>query len=250
MSNHVKIKDIITAPNICVPHGFIARRGGFSQAPYESLNLGLNTDDDSRALEKNHSLVLDHFNKSFEHACVLKQIHSDRVLEGKPSWFKEQADAIVSNKSELLLVVSVADCLPILFHDPVQQVVAVAHCGWRGTVKNIASKTLQKMSLLYASKPKNIQIAMGMCIRKYQVGHEIITSFLKAGFPQNIYYKVNGKYYLDLAAANYATLIGSGALEKNIWDSGLCTFSDEQRFFSHRRDNGRTGRHWAVICFS
>ena len=239
--------DIITAPNLRVTHGFIGRTGGFSQAPFDSLNLGLNTDDDMKAVERNHSLVLRHFNSNSKHVCTLRQIHSNRVLEGKASWFEEQADAIVSNDPELLLVINIADCLPILFHDPIKGVVAAAHCGWGGTLKRIASNTLAKMVSLYGSEPKDIQVAMGMCIRDYQVGYEVIASFVSAGFPQEVYRQVAGKYYLDLVAANYTTLTAIGVLEKNIWDSGLCTFSDAGRFFSHRRDNGQTGRHWAVI---
>ncbi len=244
--------DIITAPNISVPHGFIGRTGGFSQAPYNSLNLGLNTDDNIKVVEKNQDLVLGYFDKDRQSTCLLKQIHSDRVVEGKSSWFEEEADAIVSSDSQLLLVIGIADCLPILFHDPIKKVVAAAHCGWRGTVKGIVSKTLKKMVALYDSNPSNVQVAMGMCIqaRSYQVGYEVITNFLEANFPQNVYSGKEGKYYLDLVAANYNLLISEGVLPQNIWDSGLCTFSDAKRFFSHRRDKGRTGRHWAVICLS
>ncbi len=239
--------DIITAPNISIDHGFIGRSGGFSQTPFDSLNLGLNTDDDVKTVERNHNLVLGHFNSNREHVCMLRQVHSDRVLEGKVSWFEEQADAIVTNSPELFLVINIADCLPILFHDPIKGVIAAAHCGWGGTLKRVAGKTLAEMTALYGSEPRNIQVAMGMCIRDYQVGYEVIASFLSAGFPQDVYSKLEGKYYLDLAAANYITLTDVGILKKNIWDSGLCTFSDAKRFFSHRRDKGQTGRHWAVI---
>ena len=231
---------------------FIGRTGGFSQAPYNSLNLGLNTDDDLKAVEKNQDFVLGYFGKDRQSTCLLKQIHSDRVIKGQPSWFEQEADAIVSNDPQLLLVIGIADCLPILFHDPIKNVIAAAHCGWRGTVKGIASKTLEKMISLYSSNPSDVQVAMGMCIqaKNYQVGYEVIANFLEADFPHNVYFKREGKYYLDLVAANYSSLVNEGVLPQNVWDSGLCTFSNAKQFFSHRRDKGKTGRHWAVICLS
>lgn len=241
--------DIITAPNINTSHGFIARSGGFSQKPHHSLNLGLNTKDNLRDVEQNQDLVLKYFNSDRQHACMLKQIHSDDVLEAKPSWFEQTGDAMVSNAPQLLLIIKIADCLPILFHDPSKKVIAAIHCGWRSTVKGIVNKTIQKMCSLYSSKPADITVAMGMCIRKdkYQVGDEVISSFLAAGFPKNVYTQIKDNYYLDLALANRTALLEAGITENHIWDSGLCTFNNQQRFFSHRRDKGQTGRHWAVI---
>ena len=245
--------DIITAPNISVTHGFLGRSGGVSEGHYEGLNLGLSSGDTEEKVGKNRQIVLDSFGKSQEQTCAFHQIHSDRILSASSTWFEEQADASITDDPDLFLVVSVADCLPVLFHDPVKKVVGAAHCGWRGTVQGIAAKTVQKMQEDYGSKAENIQIAMGMAIRQdsYQVGPEVIDQFVGAGYAESdVAYSdtsAENRFRLDVAAANRLQLLDAGIKSENLWDSGLDTFTDADRFYSHRRDKGLTGRHWAVI---
>lgn len=242
--------NFIRAPNLSVPHGFTTRSGGVSEGPYESLNLGLSSGDAETLVDENRRRVLGAFGADETNVCAFSQVHGARVLEGTPSWFLEEADAAVSSTPGLLLVVSTADCLPVLLHDPVTGAVGAAHCGWRGTVQGTAAATLQKMTELYGSRPADVQVAFGPAILKtnYQVGPEVVAAFQAAGFPESVYTPDGtGRFLLDVPAANRWQLLQNRIKPANLWGSGLCTYGDPERFFSHRRDAGRTGRHWAII---
>lgn len=235
------------APNIAVPHAFTTRTGGVSPAPYSSLNLGLSSGDSETNVAANRARALDAFGSQQDQCCAFHQVHSRRVLRATATFFTEEADASVTDDPSLTLIVSTADCLPILFHDPVQGVVAAAHCGWRGTVKGIVDAVLD-MFADYGSHMENIHAAIGPGISRsnYQVGAEVIEAFDEAGFPATIYEPDGtGRYSLDVAAANRYLLEKRGV--NNIWQSDACTYADPVRFYSHRRDKGRTGRHWALI---
>lgn len=242
--------DLLTAPNLAVPHAFTTRKGGVSASPYNSLNLGLSSGDAPERVAENRRRVMEAFGVTREEVCAFHQVHSARVLEGAPTWFEREADASVTNNPDLLLVVSVADCSPLLFHDPVREVVGAAHCGWRGTVAGMAKEVVEKMSELYGSDPRDIHVAIGPGISApcYQVGEEVVQAFVDAGFPKYIAYPDSeGRFRLDIAAANRWSLAQVGVPSTNIWISTWCTYSDTTRFYSHRRDAGQTGRHWAVI---
>ncbi len=242
--------EFIRAPNLLVPHAFTTRLGGVSERPYDSLNLGLSSGDAQTPVAQNRRRVLGAFGVNERGACAFNQVHSARVIEGEPSWFEREADAVVTDRPDLLLVVSTADCLPVLFHDPVTGAVGAAHCGWRGTVAGMAVNTLNELTTLYGSKPEDVQIAFGPSIlrQNYQVGLEVVEAFDRAGFPGSVYEAdSNGRFLLDVAAANRWQLLTAEVNPENLWESGLCTYADEARFYSHRRDRGRTGRHWAVI---
>ena len=241
--------DLITAPNLEVPHGFTTRAGGVSEGRFSSLNLGLSSGDAPEQVAANRARVLAAFGKTQGQVCAFNQIHSARVIEARPTWFEEDADGAVTDNPNLLLVVSAADCAPLLFHDPVQNVVGAAHSGWRGTVAGIAREVVERMGELYGSKPANVRAAIGPCIggENYQVGEEVVEAFQNAGFPKHIYRPDDeGRFRLELVAANRWLLQEAGLREEHVWDSGLCTVADP-RFFSHRRDAGRTGRGWGVI---
>lgn len=242
--------DLIRAPNLAVPHGFTTRTGGVSGGPYRSLNLGLSSGDNKVLVAENRRRVLGAFGVDEGNVCAFSQVHGSRVLAGEPSWFSEEADAAVSATPGLLLVVSTADCLPVLFHDPVTGAVGAAHCGWRGTVQGAAAATLRRMGELYGSRPGDVKVAFGPAISgaNYQVGSEVALAFREAGFPENIALPDGtGRFLLDVPAANRWQLLQNGVCAENLWESRLCTYADPARFYSHRRDAGRTGRHWAVI---
>ena len=241
--------DLLTAPNLGVPHAFTTRRGGVSAPPYGSLNLGLSSGDAPERVAENRRRVMATFGVTEGEVCAFHQVHSARVIDGAPTWFEKEADASVTDDPKLLLVVSVADCLPLLFHDPVKGVVGAAHCGWRGTVAGIAGEVVRRMEA-YGAESRNIRVAIGPGISAacYQVGEEVARAFADAGFPEHVSYPDDeGRFRLDIAAANRWTLGRAGVPPENVWSSNWCTYSDAARFYSHRRDAGKTGRHWAAI---
>lgn len=242
--------DPIRAPNLSVPHGFTTRVGGVSEGPFASLNLGLSSGDDEVPVAENRRRVLQTFGVSQGQVCAFHQVHGDRVLTATPSWFEEEADAAVSDTPGLLLVVSTADCLPVLFHDPRTGAVGAAHCGWRGTVARLAQRTVEALRKRFGCGPADLRVAFGPAIQRpnYQVGPEVALAFREAGFPNSVLSKdTSGRFLLDVPAANRWLLLESGVRPSNLWDSGLCTHRDT-RFYSHRRDRGRTGRQWGVIA--
>ncbi|MEM6430927.1 MAG: peptidoglycan editing factor PgeF [Deinococcota bacterium] len=238
----------LTAPNISVPHAFTTRAGGISPAPYTSLNLGLSSGDSEVNVAENRSRMLEAFGSSQDQCCAFHQVHSSTIVTAKPTYFELEADASITNDPTLTLIISTADCLPILFYDPVQQVIGAAHCGWRGTVAGLACKMIRRFADDYGSTPADIHVAIGPGISQanYQVGAEVVGAFQEAGFSDSCYAPDGtGRYKLDLVAANREVLTAAGV--RNIWQSPYCSFAEPALFYSHRRDKGRTGRHWALI---
>jgi polyphenol oxidase len=232
-----------------VPHGFTTRKGGVSNGYYSGLNLGLSTGDDPEIVERNRALVFEHFSVTKTQVSLLEQVHDNTVIVAEPSWHKHQADAHVTNHPELLLVIGMADCLPILFYDPVQQAIGAAHAGWRGTSLRIAENVVTTMQREYGSKPADICVAIGpaICQKNYQVGIEVFEAFKQAGIPESVFDKDGERYRVDIAGANKVVLEQSGVLKENIEDLNRCTFADAELFYSHRRDGQKRGSHWALI---
>jgi len=229
----------LQAPNITCKHGFSTRLGGFSTGDFEGLNLG-GGDDDPNAILKNRELSLSQLNLSMANLCNLKQVHGNKVNVAFIG--QQEGDALVSNKPNLVLAISIADCYPILFYDYKNKVIGAAHAGWRGTASKIAERTLLEMLKLGAEK-KHIQAAIGqgICKANFEVGHEVIEQFKTNGFPSTL---LSGTK-IDLAECNKFVLTENGIDSNNIWAMNRCTYEPE--FYSYRRDKGKTGRMWAVI---
>lgn len=229
----------LTAPNISCKHGFSTRFGGVSGGAFESLNLG-GSDDLQENIQANRKISLEKLHLSYNDLCNLKQVHGTDVLIASKD--QQQGDALVSNQKDLVLAVSIADCYPILFHDPVNQVIGAAHAGWRGTVGRIAVNTIHEMLKIGAQK-EHIQIAIGQGISKdkFEVDYEVVEQFANNGFPQHLL----ENNHIDLAACNEFVLNEIGISSQNIWSMHRCTFEND--FFSYRRDKGNTGRMWGVI---
>lgn len=241
---------VLTAPGLPWPHGFTIRGGGVSEGPYASLNLGLSSGDDPARVEANRERVLSALGVARGAVCAFHQVHGTHVLDGTPSWFSERGDGAVSDAPGRLLLVSVADCLPLLFHDPARGAVGAAHCGWRGTLAWLAREVVARMRERFGTRPEDLRVAIGPGIQGpcYQVGDEVVSAFREAGFPAWLATPDDqGRHRLDLVAANRWLLKRAGVPRERVWSSGLCTHCDAERFYSHRRDGGITGRHWAFI---
>lgn len=244
-------KSLLKTDFLALPHGFSTRLDGVSEGVYGSFNLGLSTGDDPARVAKNRKTFLDSFGVAETQVCALEQVHGNRVVKAEPAWFKESADASVTNQPHLLLIIGTADCLPILFHDPRNSAIGAAHAGWRGSSMGIAQEVVKKMQALYGSSPADIKVLIGPCIKGacYQVGEEVIAEFRKNQFPDVIYQQDNeGRYRLDLVAANRWLLERIGV--KQIQSLDACTHCDSQTFFSHRRDGLKRGSHWSGIMLS
>lgn len=221
------------------------RMGGVSVAPYGSLNLGKSTNDDPNHVEENRRLFFGSMNVSHHNISLSKQIHGNQILVVNEPIISEGYDAMITNKKNTFLAVSIADCVPILIHDAKNNAVAAIHAGWRGTVGNIVFNTIQKMHEAYNTVGEDCKAYIGACIgyNHFEVGIEVADEFSgefkRAG--------LNGKYFVDLKTANAAQLKLAGVQDKNIEISSFCTVENNDMFFSHRKENGITGRMMATI---
>ncbi|MFN8509129.1 MAG: peptidoglycan editing factor PgeF [Deinococcaceae bacterium] len=232
----------------CVPGwetvgGFSDRHGGVSLPPYDTLNFDDREDDPSR-VRHNRNLALSVLGYSVDQLCFLNQIHSAQVCHARPG--SQEGDALVSDQKGQILAVATADCYPILLTDPVAGVIAAVHAGWRGTLNRIVCTTLDAMLQLGAHLG-HIQMAIGAGISfsEYTVGRDLTEQFLDSGFPREVVFQGPVGDRLDLLTANRWLAESFGVLHEHIWCWGRC--STESDFFSYRRDQGKTGRMWAVI---
>lgn len=247
---------VLTAAGFGAVHGFTTRAGGHaiggSVGHYARLNLGLSSGDERAVVEGNRDALLGRLGFARSEVCCFDQVHGDRVSAGDPGWFVEEADAAVTARDDVLLVVSSADCVPLLFHDPVAGVVGVAHCGWKGTAAKLAAKVVLTMAERHGSDPADVRVALGPCIRGgcYQVGEDVTSRFAAAGHPATVWRpdpSAPGRFLLDLPVANALALAEAGVRPENLLDLGRCTHCEPAEFYSHRRDKGLTGRHWAYV---
>lgn len=222
------------------------RNGGVSSFPYESLNLGLNTQDDIECVNKNRQIFFDLLNITSDQVVGSLQVHDDVILEATASGYFSGYDAFVTNQKDLFLTIGIADCTPILIFDPITSSIGAAHAGWKGTAKSIAAKTLLKMKELYGTKPKDCFAFIGTCIdtANFEAGEEVAEKFDK---PFVHYFPNSNRPYIDLKSANLHQLLELGIPKENIEISEFSTVLDNEHYFSYRKENGQTGRMLAVI---
>lgn len=244
-----------------VAHGFSTREGGVSPAPYDSLNLGLYNDDTLANMQENRKRFAAAVGVRPEQAVCGKQVHLTNVqVVGKEDCGKgylepdsafPDTDALITNEKGVALVTCFADCVPIMLLDPVQEAIGICHCGWRGTVERMAAKTVQAMEKHFNSKAKDILVVIGPSIsaQHYEVDKQVLQRFREAFvFAEQCINMRNEEHgLLDLWQINKLQLEEIGVRAENIQVSGLCTFQNQEQFFSHRASGGQTGRNAAIL---
>ena len=184
----------------------------------------------------------------FDESLVVcgEQVHGDSIAFVDSPGFYPRTDALVTAKKNLLLAVSVADCVPILIFDKRAKVAAAVHAGWRGTVKNIVAKTLGFLLDEFNSKPDDVVAfigpSAGTCC--YEVGEEVAKNFSDGFVKESLR---PDKFMLDLKAANLEQLVGRGIPKENVEINEHCTICDAN-LHSFRRDGESSGRMLASIA--
>ncbi len=240
------------------PHGvriaFTERTGGVSEPPFASLNLGSHVGDDPRAVGENRRRVLAAMGAGDlgGRLVVPNQVHGDEVVvirspsEADLARVRDEAargaDAVVSIAPDVPVMLCFADCVPVVLACPGG--FAVVHSGWKGTYAGIAGKAARVLAREAGCDPSVIEAYVGPHILggEYEVSEELMDRFrgrfqALAGAPGRL---------LDLSAAIRESLLDAGVVAGSVLDPGLSTFSGTDRFFSHRAEHGRTGRHAAV----
>jgi purine-nucleoside/S-methyl-5'-thioadenosine phosphorylase / adenosine deaminase len=222
---------------------FSTRLGGVSEAPFDSLNLGVLTDDSPQAVEENRRRLATALGRDPERIAFSLQVHGTHLVDhppfrgsfGTPDVTKEprnggEGDGHVVSAPGLAALVFVADCLPVVLAGPGG--VAILHCGWRGLAAGIAAAGAAAVEATDAAVGPGI----GRCC--YEVGEEVLDAFAPLG--EGI---ADGRM-LDLGEVARRLLREAGV--ERVESADLCTGCEEELFFSHRRDEGRTGRQAGI----
>lgn len=236
-------------------HGVFTRRGGVSRGPWRSLNVGATVGDDPDHVRQNRHRIFSGLDLATESAYEVWQVHSARVVvveNPRGSMEIERADALVTNRSHVTLLMRFADCVPIVVYDPIRRAVGMAHAGWLGTTRKVAMELIKTMKRAFGSDPVDILAGIGPSIaaHHYEVGPEVIEA-VRASFgdeAEKHLHNMDGNFQFDLWSANQALLEDAGVRQIEI--SGLCSACDADDWYSHRAQAGTTGRFGVVVALS
>lgn len=242
-------------PNLVV--GMSARKASSDLFQH---NYALHVGDDPDRVRTNRQKLAERLGMPFSSWTCGEQVHGTDIKEvvsedrGRGRNSLENAlpsvDGMLTGEEDILLTSFYADCVPLLFYSPDSRVIGLAHAGWRGTVGGIGPRMVERM-VRRGSKREHILVAIapsigGCCyeVDEHVVGplSRVLSDLTGVIRPSNA-----GKWMLDLKAANRKLLLEAGIREENILVSGWCTSCHRKYFYSHRRDQGRTGRMVAWI---
>ena len=222
------------------------RHGGVSPPPYASLNLGFHTDDRPENVLENRRRFLAALGISPDNLATAHQVHGNKVLIARQPGHYEGYDALITDQKGIFVAVGTADCTPILVYDPVREAVAAIHAGWRGTAQQVAQAALLAMQAAFGTQPGDCHAYIGACIDQdhYEVDENVARHFASEHKREDA---ARGKWFVSLKEANKAQLLETGIPEEQIEVSPYSTWTHNEDYFSHRKENGATGRMLAVI---
>ncbi|QSO49477.1 peptidoglycan editing factor PgeF [Alicyclobacillus mengziensis] len=244
-----------------VSAGYSFREGGYSEGAYRGLNLGFHVGDDTQKVTENRAYVAECGFGPVSEWVVAKQVHGNGVAVVGQAERSSGAladvlpvpdcDALVTNEPDTTLVVLTADCVPVLFYDPIHHAIGAAHSGWKGTTLHIVQQVFFHMNFLYHTEAKDLQVSIGPSIRRccYEVDDKVADPVRREFGEQYLVprFQTKGKYFLSLQACIQSDLRKLGVPAENIDDVGVCTSCHTDVLFSHRAEHGRTGRECGLI---
>ncbi|MEE4241086.1 MAG: peptidoglycan editing factor PgeF [Desulfopila sp.] len=232
-----------------VVQGTVSRHGGQSQAPFAGNNISFGVGDNEESVRRNRAQIKKDL--GVEYLVSAGQVHGDRVVcitaAINEDSIIDACDALVTNRAGVGLMIGHADCQAILLYDPVRRVIAAIHSGWRGSVANIAARTVQVMQDKYGCVPADLEAgvspSLGPCCSEFvNYREELPRSFWRYLVKEN---------YFDFWQITFQQLVKSGVRHNAIHISSICT-SCSVDYFSYRRacrvKGGITGRNGTVIA--
>jgi purine-nucleoside/S-methyl-5'-thioadenosine phosphorylase / adenosine deaminase len=189
---------------------------------------------------------------------LIKQVHGTAVAVARRGasqpWIRPEADIIVSDDPSVAIGVRVADCAPVLLHDPVRNVAGAAHAGWRGTAAGAAAAAVRALEKEFGTRPADLVAAIGPCLGACcgEVGPDVVEAFRSGGADRESLAQwftpgTGDRSFLDLERANRDQLLAAGLNPNAIFASGLCTKTHRDRLHSYRGDREAAGRLLGVI---
>ncbi len=223
-----------------IAHGIFLRHGGVSLAPYHGLNMGGGTEDNKEHIQENRSKI----QKIMQCSSFAggHQVHGAEVREVPLETENEKCDGLFTSKEGVGLLIKHADCQAAVIYDPIENVIANVHAGWRGNVQNIYQSTVLQLKSRFGSKPENLIVgispSLGPCCAQFiNFETELPRSFLE--------FQVRPLYF-DLWEVARRQWMEAGVLPHHLQISGICTCCNQEDYFSYRREKP-TGRHATVI---
>ncbi|MHB9028879.1 MAG: peptidoglycan editing factor PgeF, partial [Candidatus Latescibacterota bacterium] len=224
--------------------GFTTRQGGVSLPPFDSLNLGTRTSDRPDSIRENYRILYDYLGVTEDKIALMRQVHSAfvRVIDRGGAY--DETDGLLTSTPGILLGVRVADCVPVLLHDPRKKAIGAVHCGWRPIASGILERTLERMACEWGAAPADVHAALGPSAGPccYEVGPEVVERLHPSAVQTR-----NGRLYADLHTEIIERLLSSGLQRANIEPIRECTICTESLYFSHRRDSLNSGRMMGYI---
>ncbi|MCQ2449674.1 MAG: peptidoglycan editing factor PgeF [Clostridia bacterium] len=242
-----------------VRHTFSTRLGGVSGEPFGRMNLSFNRGDERENVIRNYEILCDAVGIDTAHLVLSKQTHTTNVRSvtsadcgtGYSKVTFQDVDGLITDEPNVALVTQYADCVPLLFCDPVKRVIANSHSGWRGTAGRMGQVTVDKMVADYGCKREDIIAFIGPCIGPccYEVDEPVYQAFCAAGLNYDDVFlpTTAGHYMLDLPLANRIILLESGISEDHLDVTDLCTHCLHDELHSHRATGGKRGNMAAII---
>lgn len=241
--------------------GFSTKKGGVSSGCFQTLNTGFHVGDRLEDVQANRRILAEKLSFSLDDWIGAEQTHETQIQQvtildaGKgaseyPSSFRA-TDGFYTKDKNLLLTLCYADCVPLYFLAPAHGMIGVAHAGWKGTVHGIGRKMIEAWEI-EGIKPTEVFAVIGpsICSKCYVVDDKVIDLVrnLLEEYDEKPYTLISeGQYQLDLKQLNAIILEKSGVPKEQIDVTSYCTSCDEDLFFSHRRDNGNSGRLMGFI---
>lgn len=244
------------------PHviaGFSARE---KEADKDGRNYALHVGENPEQVIENRRRLAEGLGMSLATWTCGEQVHRTHIQEvtsidrGKGNTSRKEAfpetDGMFTKEADLLLASFYADCVPLFFYSPDLDLVGIAHAGWKGTVGKIGPRMVQEM-VQRGADPKQIEVVIGPSISSccYEVDQRVIEPLreaYQAELPEEIAKPTDESHWkLDLKQANRALLRHAGVSDSHIFISSYCTSCEDSFFYSHRRDQGDTGRMVAYI---
>lgn len=243
-----------------VAHGVAGRTGGVSTGRYASLNLGPRSGDQLTAVATNRNRFLAAAGIGGLRVIAPRQVHSADVAvhrrgDALPPSGVFDGDGLVTDDSEVALMVLAADCAAVLLHDPVRSVVAAVHAGWRGTAGGMAAAGVRAMVEAFGCRPGDLRAGIGPAIGRccYEVGADVaraVGAATPGGVEAIATWQPDGKARIDIATASAAQLLAAGLDPALVAVAGVCTACHTDLFYSHRREGESTGRFGAAISLA
>lgn len=260
-----------------VNHGVFTRLGGVSEGPWASLNMSCSTGDAAEPVRENRRRALDALGLMPERSLTSWLVHGNHVRVVSRDDLRVagandvHADAMITRERGLALTLRFADCVPALFYDPMRGAIGIAHAGWRGIVNGVLIETVRAMQRAFGSRPQDIIAGIGPCIgpTKFEVGEDVAAQ-IQAAVRAPVVLRMENrgiqgrgevrpvpsspdhpviskpKPRVDLWTAARVQLEAAGVGRVEV--AAICTASDTREWFSHRAEQGKTGRFGVIIA--